>query len=159
MTDVPVLVDEPYQSHTRPDVLDCFMRKMLDLEERCIDELFDNQRLVMRLNERNFGWAFDCYSCHLRFKNDTFHNLDHLPGSYRGAAHERCNLLLRKTDQVPVFFHNFRCCDLNLIVSVLRSFPGLDINLIGQGMENYLTLGWGEQLVFKDSRQFLASSL
>ena len=27
------------------------------------------------------------------------------------------------------------------------------------GMEKYLTLGWGEHLVFKDSLQFLASSL
>ena len=41
----------------------------------------------------------------------------------------------------------------------LRSFPELDINLIGQGMEKYLILGWGDHLFFKDSLQFLASSL
>ena len=38
------------------------------------------------------------------------------------------------------------------------SFPDLDINLIGERIGKYLTLGWGEQLVFKDSLQFLASS-
>ena len=31
VTDVPVLADEPYQWHTCPDVVDWFMRQMLDL--------------------------------------------------------------------------------------------------------------------------------
>ena len=31
VADVPVLADEPYQSHTGPDMVDSFMRQMLDL--------------------------------------------------------------------------------------------------------------------------------
>ena len=51
VTDVPVLSDEPYQSHTGPDVVDWFMRQMLDLQGWCMDYLFDYQRLVMTLND------------------------------------------------------------------------------------------------------------
>ena len=110
-----------------------------------MDYLFDYQHLVMTLNdERNFVWAFECYIYHRRFKNDKVRDLDHLSGNYRGAAHERCNLMLRKTYKVPVFFHNFRGYDSHMIVWGLRSFPEVDINLIGLGMENYMTLGWGE---------------
>ena len=116
-TDVPVLADEPYQSHTGPDVVDWFMRQMLDLQGRCMDYLFDYQRLVMTLNdERNFARAFECYICHRPFNQDKVRDHDHLTGKYRGAAHERCNLILRKTYKVPVLFHNFRGYDSNLIV-------------------------------------------
>ena len=65
---------------------------------------------------------------------------DHLMGKYRGAADERCNLMLRKRFKVPFLFHNFRGYDSHLIVSALRTFHGLDIKLIALRMEN--TLGW-----------------
>ena len=70
----------------------------------------------------------------------------------------RFNLMFRKGSNVPVFFYNFRAYDSHLMVWWLRSFPVLLIYFIGQGMEMYLTLGWGEQLVFRHSLQFLASS-
>ena len=98
MNDVPVFADEPYQSHPGPDVVESFMRQILDLDGRCMDYLFDYQRLVMTLNdERNFAWAFECYIYHGRFNKDNVRHHDHLTGNYVGAAHERCNLLLRKT--------------------------------------------------------------
>ena len=68
-------------------------------------------------------------------------------------------MMLRKRYKLPVFFHNLRGYESHLILLGLRSFPGLDISLIGQGMEKYLTLGWGEHLVLEDSLHFLASSL
>ena len=61
VTDVPVLPDEPYHSHTVSDVVDWFMRQMLDLEGWCMDYLFDYQGLVMRRkDERNFPRALEC---------------------------------------------------------------------------------------------------
>ena len=41
----------------------------------------------------------------------------------------------------------------------LKDFEGVEIRVIGQGMEKYLTLSLGKYLVFKDSLQFLGSSL
>ena len=133
---------------------------MRDLETRCIAYLFDNKRL--RMTEGNwqaFNHAIVCYICHRPFNNDKVRDHDHLTGHYRGAAHNRCNLILRKTYKIPVFFHNFRGYDSHLVVWGLSAHPELDIGLIGQGMEKYLTLAWGEHIVFKDSLQFLASSL
>ena len=49
--DVPVLADEPYQSHTDAYLVDWFRRQMLNLQARCMDYLFDYQRLVMTLND------------------------------------------------------------------------------------------------------------
>ena len=48
--------------------------------------------------------------------------------------------MLRKSDNVPVFFHNVRVYDSHLIMLKLRCLPEIDINIIGQGMEKYLTL-------------------
>ena len=41
----------------------------------------------------------------------------------------------------------------------LMDFPGEDIKVTGQGMEKYLTLSLGKYFNFKDSYQFLGSSL
>ena len=61
MTELPVLADETYQSHNGADLVDWFMRQMFDLQGRCMDNLFDYQRLVMTLNnERNFPRALEC---------------------------------------------------------------------------------------------------
>ena len=119
------------------------MRQILDRQGRCMDYLFDYQRLVLRLNEeRDFAMAFECYICHHPFNKEKGRDNDHLTGKYRGAAHEGCNLMLRKTYKVPVFFDNFRGYDWHDRLG-LRSFPQLDINLIAEGMQIYLTLGWG----------------
>ena len=97
---------------------------MLDLEGRGMVYLDDYQRLVMTMNdERNFARAFECYICHRPFNKDKVRDQEHLPGDYRGAAQERCNLMLRKRSMVPVFFHNFRGYDSHLIVWGLRSIP------------------------------------
>ena len=81
VTDVPLLADKPYQSHRGPDVVDWFRRQMLDLQGRCIDYLFDFQRLGMSLNAaRNFARAFECYICHRPFSNDKVRDNDHVTG-------------------------------------------------------------------------------
>ena len=67
--------------------------------------------------------------------------------------------MLRKTYKVPIIFDNFRGNDSHMMLWGQRSFPVLNINLIGQGMEKYPTMGLRDHLVFKDSLQFLASSL
>jgi hypothetical protein len=161
VSDVPALSHEPYQSHTGPDVVDWFMNQLLQLMKRCLEYLFDDQRLIMTPADWvDFRAAQKCYICGYALgKDNKVRDHDHLTGKYRGAAHNHCNLMLRKTYKIPVFFHNFRGYDSHLVVWGLRSYPGMEISLIGQGMEKYLSLSWGDHLIFKDSYQFLASSL
>ena len=61
--------------------------------------------------------------------------------------------------KIPVFFHNWRGYDSHLIVHKLPNFPNRSVNIIGQTMEKYLVLNWGEHIVFKDSLQFMNCSL
>ena len=99
---------------------------------------------------------------HLPFnKNHTgkVRDHDHVTGKYRGAAHKWCNIRLRRTCKIPIFFHNFRGYDSHFIAMATKEIPEVDIKVIGQGMEKYLTLSLGKYLVFEDSLQFLGSSL
>ena len=84
---------------------------------------------------------------------------DHLTGAYRGAAHRSCNFKLTQQYKIPVFFHNFRGYDSHLLVWGLAKDKNAKISVIGQGLEKYLLIQWGQHLEFKDSLQFLPASL
>ena len=66
---------------------------------------------------------------------------------------------MRQTSKIPVFFQNFRGYDSHFIAMALKDFPGEDIKVIAYGIEKYLALSLGKYITFKDSYQFLGSSL
>ena len=45
----------------------------------------------------------------------------HWTGEFRGAAHQHCNLMYRKTYNIPAFFHNFTGYDSHHIFKHLSS--------------------------------------
>ena len=63
------------------------------------------------------------------------------------------------TYKETVVFHKFPCWDSDLIVWGLGYLPGLDINLVGQSMEKYLRMRWGDHIVVKDRLESPASTL
>ena len=62
------------------------------------------------------------------------------------------------TKKVSVIFHNLKGYESHLIFSELHKF-NLKINVIPNGLERYMTLFLGKNLVFIDSMQFMNSSL
>ena len=84
---------------------------------------------------------------------------DHVTGQYRDAACNLCNLLVRRSCRIHVFFHNIRGYDSHFVTQALKYRPREEIGIIGQGMEKYLTLRLGDRLVFMDSYLFLVSDL
>ncbi len=112
-------------------------------------------------NKSDFAKATGCYQCHNEFtdNNPKVRDHDHLTGSFRGAAHRTCNLKLTTEYKIPVFFHNFRGYDSHLLVWGLAKYPNSKLSVIGQGVEKYLLLEWGAHYQFKDSLQFLPTSL
>ena len=76
-------------------------------------------------------------------------NHDHVTGYYIGAAHDECNRNRRVDFDIPVFFHNFRGYDSNLIVTALSlpQYRSREIQVIGQNMERYMQLKWGKPRV------------
>ena len=139
-----------------------FMEHMLEFANDAMKFYYDEKRLQNDyLVDRWFETEYQCHICHKPFQSakEKVRDHDHVTGMYRGAAHRWCNIRLRRTCKIPVFFHNFRGYDSHFVSMALKDFPGHDIKVIGQGMEKYLTLSFGKYLVFKDSLQFLGSSL
>ena len=80
--------------------------------------------------------------------------------SYRGAAHNGCNLNYRIDPQpwkLPVFFHNLRGYDDHLTIKALKNSHG-NVRVIPTNMEKYMAFSVG-QLQFLDSFQFTMQSL
>ena len=138
------------------------MNEILRIQEQCLQYLFSETRMILtRADELAFATAISCYLCGKNFIriDEKVHDHDHISGKYRGAAHNKCNLQLRNTNKIPVFFHNFRGYDSHLMVHALSEHQEIPIRVIGQTMEKYIILSWGKHIVFKDSLQFMNCSL
>jgi hypothetical protein len=82
----------------------------------------------------------------------------HLTGDYMGAAHNKCNLLRRKTKKVPLFCHNFSSYDSHLLVRALDNPRVHKVRGLPSNSEKFRTL---ELNIWSciDSMSFLPGSL
>ena len=76
-----------------------------------------NEEIIMSENdEKKFKEAQTCYICENLFDGEQkVRDHCHFTGEFRGAAHEQCNLKLRKIKDIPVFFHNLQGYDGHFI--------------------------------------------
>lgn len=160
-----------YEHHFGEDSPTWFLNRLVDIEEQCMSVLLNPQRLVMTAEDtQKFQAAKECYLCRKAFCQQEIkvRDHDHITGKFRGAAHQVCNLLLRRQYKIPVFFHNFRGYDGHLLVAALgkdaqkakaAKEKARALRVIGQGLEKYLTLCYGDHIVIKDSLQFMTESL
>ena len=94
-------------------------------------------------DKKDFENAKECYVCGGKF-NGYFKDLNkcrdhcHFSGKYRGAAHNKCNLIMKKTNFIPVFFHNLEGYDSHLFIRNLGVSEG-DINCIPKTEEKYIS--------------------
>jgi len=85
-----------------------------------INEVFKKPvDMIMTANDsKAFNDSVDCHICDEALNEDRVGDHYHITGKYRGAAHNACNRKLRiypcKT-KVPVFLHNLRCYDGQLL--------------------------------------------
>jgi hypothetical protein len=166
---VPQVLDLPYESYLGDDVVVWFLNRLIAYRNMAHEYLFDVRRLTMtQADQVDYDRAISCYLCGNEFPEEhantrraqsKVRDHDHITGAYRGAAHSQCNLRLRTTYKIPVFIHNFRGYDSHLIVPAFTHFKGMVMQVIGQGLEKYLSLTWDTTIVFKDSLQFLSGSL
>ena len=83
-----------------------------------------------------------CYACGSSFddKEIEFRKVRdhcHFTGKCRGALHSKCNLRLKRTFNIPVFFHNLSGYDSHLFVKRLADSEG-DVNCIPRNEEKYI---------------------
>ena len=84
----------------------------------------------------------------------------HILGTYRGAAHNRCNLMYRINPtswKLPVVIHNLKGYDGHIIINAITD-AYKSIRIIPTNMEKYMAFSI-DQLQFIDSLQFTMKSL
>lgn len=101
-----------------------------------------------------------CYLWWHEFKQDDLkgpkvrdHN--HITGEFIGAAHRQSNFERPVSFQIPVICHNFRWYNAHLIVHEFGNRPDSVINVMGQNMEKYVQVQWGDNIIFRDSLQLI----
>ena len=90
---------------------------------------------------RSFNNATTFHICTKPLGDDKMRDHWHIVESYRGAAHNECNLMYRISKsgwKLPVVIHNLKAYDGNLIAKALKSEFG-KVRVIPQNMEKYLS--------------------
>ena len=143
--------------HFLNSLTDDFKRYIKPIIERNVDMIWNDDA------QQLFDQAVVCHICNKplnRDENVIVRDHDHFQGTFRGAAHQECNLkykIDKKRYKLPVIFHNLRGYDSHLIMQAIKKKYG-KIRVIPNNYENYqsFTLGY---LKFLDSHQFLPDCL
>jgi len=134
------------------------------LEKDCthlLEIVHDNKPLIMTpAQEQKFRSQTHCHICSELITDPKVkvRDHDHISGDFRGAAHNDCNLQYKykKNYRIPVMFHNLKNYDSHFIIPELAKLGG--IGVIPNTMDKYISF-WSDKMEFKDSFQFMASSL
>ena len=88
----------------------------------------------------NFEKAAECWIWKNPFEDREKKVRDHChyAGTFRGAAHNQCNLLFRKPKHVPVILHNLAGYDSHLFINSLGKTQG-NIDCISNNEEKYIS--------------------
>ena len=161
------------ETYRGPDAGKIFLERIL-VEEKEILKLMDKANEPMEMTEddnKKFNESDTCYICNELFveykdgliipslKGDKVRDHCHYTGKFRGAAHNGCNLNLKKIQDIPVFFHNLSGYDGHIIFQNLTKVEGIkEPEVVAKTMEKFVTFSI-RNLKFKDFLQFLNSSL
>ena len=159
------------------DVAKIFVEKIVELTKGIYNDFYIKPKpLVMNSKtQKEFNNAVNCHICGFELGNDRVRDHCHFTGEYRGAAHNKCNLMCKKPKILPVIFHNLQGYDAHLFIKQLAKIDG-KLDCIPSTEEKYIsfskTIKVGEykhisgdvlpinfEIKFLDSFKFLQSSL
>ena len=140
-----------------------FIKAILEEHKYCkkiMKEYFNKNSIMTEKEENLFQQSNNCWICKKFIDNDDENVTDHchVTGKFRGAAHWDWNINFQLTKNIPLIYHNLKGYDSHLFFSKLHKF-NLKINVIPNGLEKYMALFLGKNLVFIDSIQFMNFSL
>lgn len=149
---------------------DC-AQKFVEYLYRHVKEIHDilKKEVPMIFTEEDciaYKSAKNCHICKGVLFIDKVRDHCHLTGSYRGAAHQYCNLRFRVPKLIPIFFHNLAGYDCHLFIKELGKCSG-PVKIIPKNKENYISFTKFlmisneeyAQIRFVDSYKFLGTSL
>ena len=170
---------KPIQLYRGEKAVYKFMENMLEEVKYCkkaMKKHFDKPLRMTEVDGKEFKKATTCHICDKKYTEKDIRVRDHchITGKYRGSAHQECNLKLRINPEeikIPVIFHNLRGYDSHFIMQEIGAIVKkhaytkngkeikMDINVIPNNMEKYMSFMLGNHLTFIDSFQFMSSSL
>ena len=139
------------------DCIEYFVKKMKILAQRIdgyLKKIVPLKLLTMKEQEE-FCLAKKCHICEKEFKADDVihHDHCHFTGTYRGPAHQGCNLNYKISHVVPIVFHNLSGYDSHFIIIALATTYEGRITLEKHVDETKINLR------FIDSFRFMPSSI
>ena len=154
------------------DVSKIFIEKLVDLTKGIYEDFYRNPKPLVMTPEtqKEVNNAVDCYICGYKLGKDRVRDHCHFTGEYRGASHNKCNLMCKKPRILPVIFHNLQGYDAHLFIKQLARIDG-KLDCIPSTEEKYISFSKhikvGEyekgditfEIRFIDSYKFLQSSL
>ena len=170
----PIIYTKTYDDE---DVAKIFLEKITELTKGIYNDFYCRpKRLVMNpKTQKEFNTAVNCHICSRELGDDKVRDHCHFTGEYRGAAHNKCNLMCKKPRILPVIFHNLQGYDAHLFIKQLAKIDG-KLECIPSTEEKYIsfskTIKVGEykhingdicpinfEIRFLDSFKFLQTSL
>jgi hypothetical protein len=141
------------------DELEDAIVKYLDKVTRSASRFFESDFPIdmSYQDEQNFQNATVCYICYKPFTKDNYSVRDHAhdieKNNYRGACHNKCNLLVRRKKRIPVLTHCLGSYDGHYLVRMFAS-RNFKIKLIPHNIERYISFSIflnGIEISFNDS--------
>ena len=153
------------------------MEKIAEVTKSIYNDFYCRPKPLRLTSEEQklFEQAKTCHICSCELKNDKVRDHCHFTGKYRGAAHNKCNLMCKKPRVLPVVFHNLQGYDAHLFIKQLARLEG-NLDCIPSTEEKYISFSKhikvGEykditgkvfainfEIKFLDSFKFLQTSL
>ena len=155
-------------TYRAPDAGKVFLEKIEEEKVRILKQWKGSGSKEIYMSSKD-NYAFKretkCYICKKQFEENPakksltkVRDHDHFTGEFRGVAHSKCNIALRTVKNIPIFFHNLGGYDSHIIFNNLNKVPIETPSVIAKAMERFVCFRIGK-LYFKDSLQFLSSSL
>ena len=119
-----------------------FVKKLVTATHNIYNEYYRRPKTIRLTKEDHISFTKEkiCHICNEEIKEGDRKVRDHchFTGKYRGAAHNRCNLISRKPLLLPVIFHNLQGYDAHLFIKELAALRG-DFSCIPSTEEKYIS--------------------
>ena len=122
------------------DISKVFVEKLVEVTKGIYNDFYQRPK-PLRLTsaeQKSFDAEVNCHICSRELRNDKVRDHCHFTGNYRGAAHNKCNLMCRKPRILPVIFHNLQGYDAHLFIKQIARLEG-DLNCIPYTEEKYIS--------------------
>jgi hypothetical protein len=140
-------LSKPIRMFRCTDAVTNFFEALFEEEKEIIDHMkkFKKSDIIMTKTQyEEYNLAKACYVCQGLFTEDNKKVRDHchVSGAYRGAAHDKCNLKLRLSPEIPIIFHNLKGYDTHHLMLKIGEL-NKNINIVPNNMEKYISFSIG----------------